>query len=96
MSGPIKVTFGALEQISGDITQVSSYMDNELQNLKSELNVLAQNYDGEAKEMWHQVQQKWDAAAAELQGTFAATGTAVNVAKENYVAAESKNKGLWG
>jgi WXG100 family type VII secretion target len=92
----IKVSFGALQQGTGDIRtshgQLQS-MFNELQDLVKQL---LPNWTGEARDAYYGVQQQWNQLNQTLAQGLQGMGTGVDTARANFQQAEKANRSMWG
>lgn len=96
MGDQIKVSFGELEALGGNIQQVSSQIEGELESLRSQISNLDGFWEGSTSEAYQAVKNKWFQAANDLQQVLASIGAAVNAAEQAYQGVESKNSAAWG
>ncbi|HEV3362351.1 MAG TPA: WXG100 family type VII secretion target [Pseudonocardiaceae bacterium] len=96
MGDSIKVSFGELEALGGNIQQVSSQIESELESLRSQISNLDSLWEGSASSGYQAVKLKWFQAADDLQQVLASIGAAVHAAEQAYQGVESKNAGAWG
>lgn len=88
----IQVRYGALETLAGDCAATAKYLDNTLDALRVDVTGLLGTWEGEAKEAYQQLQDKWDESARQLKQVLAQIGTAVTRSSENYQARERSNR----
>ena len=62
----IKYGFGSLAGAAADIESSSRSIGSQLEDLKAQLKPMVSTWEGEAAQSYQVHQQKWDAAAAEL------------------------------
>ena len=94
--GHVKVDFGAVTGLAQSITGQSNKIEQEIEDLKSQIAQLDTLWAGAASEGYQQTKNAWMQAAADLQATLARIGTAVHAASDSYSQTESGNAKLWG
>jgi WXG100 family type VII secretion target len=91
-----KVNFGQMELAQSDfITILGSFekaTDELLVKLKNELGA---HWHGAAEGFFRQHEVKWNEAAARMRTNLDELQKAVQIANENYRAAENRNKSIW-
>ncbi|WNV90851.1 WXG100 family type VII secretion target [Umezawaea sp. Da 62-37] len=92
----IKVDFGALEGLAGDIASQASTLQSTLENLKSRLAPAIAQWEGSGGSAYQASQSKWDTSAEDLQQVLAQIGTAVRAANESFQQGEQQNTSRWG
>jgi early secretory antigenic target protein ESAT-6 len=93
--GEIKVGFGEIAAAASTITTQSKEIDTVLDDIRREVVRVLGSWEGEGSETYKASQDKWDAAAADLNAVLAAIGTAVQQAGEAYQQAEKQNVARW-
>lgn len=96
MGDSIKVDFGELQALGGQIQSTSSQIESELDSLRQQIANLDQLWDGSAASGYQATKQKWFQAADDLRQVLASIGAAVNAAEQAYGDTERKNAGAWG
>lgn len=95
MTDRIKVSFGSMEQLAGDIRGQVSAIEGNLTDLGSQIRNLEQDWRGGASEGFQVTKQKWFDAADSLRGTLARIEMAVVQSTQGYGDAEKKNASRW-
>jgi early secretory antigenic target protein ESAT-6 len=96
MSGDgVKVHFSELMNTASSITSSAQQVQQQLDDLKSDVQKVTASYEGGAKEAYEAKQREWDAAAADLQAVLSSIGIAVRDAAEAYQSAEQANVNRW-
>jgi WXG100 family type VII secretion target len=91
-----KVTFEALSTAHSDITAAWGSITQQMEDLRAFVGNFAQDWTGSAAESYQGLQQQWDAAANDLAAILHTIGGAVDAANQNYQAAETANKNIFG
>jgi WXG100 family type VII secretion target len=91
-----RVTFEALSTAQSDIQASWSAITAQMEDLRKFVGNFAQDWTGSAAEQYQGLQRQWDAAAGDLAAILQAIGGAVQSANENYQAAETANKNIFG
>ena len=95
-SGPILVTFAALQEGAANVNKTANSFDQQLNDVKSVVNNIAQSWTGSAHEGYSQQMQQWNAAQDDLNSTLAKIGKALQAAEQAYTQTEQSNAKLWG
>ncbi|MEU5864820.1 MULTISPECIES: WXG100 family type VII secretion target [unclassified Nonomuraea] len=93
-----KVNFGHMELAQGDFIKILGSFEKATDDLMTRLkNDLAGHWEGPdgAETFFRQHETKWQAAAAQMRGQLDELQKAVQIANENYRAAENRNKSIW-
>ncbi|MEV0967300.1 WXG100 family type VII secretion target [Microtetraspora glauca] len=93
-----KVNFGQMELAQSDIINILKSFEEATANLITKLQQdLAGHWDGDggAEAFFREHQQKWDAQATQMRGQLDEIQRAIQIANENYKAAEARNKAMW-
>jgi WXG100 family type VII secretion target len=90
------VTFEALSTAHADIGTAWQSITAQMEDLRKFVGNFAQDWTGAAAESYQGLQQQWDAAAADLAAVLQSIGGAVDAANQNYQAAETANKNIFG
>jgi WXG100 family type VII secretion target len=95
MTERIKVTFGSMEQLAGDIRGQVAAIEGNLNDLGQQIRNLEQDWAGGASEGFQATKAKWFDAADGLRQVLARIETAVVQSTAGYGQAESKNAARW-
>lgn len=95
MSEQIKVTFGAMEQLAGDIRGQVAAIEGNLNDLGQQIRNLEQDWEGGASGGFQATKQKWFDAADNLRQVLARIETAVVQSTDGYNQAETRNAARW-
>jgi 6 kDa early secretory antigenic target len=95
MGDNIKVDFGALNGLAGDIDGRVAAVEGQLETLRGQIARLDSTYEGSASDGYQQAKNTWNTAADDLTRTLAAIATAVHTARDNYEQGERSNAGRW-
>jgi len=93
--GRLVINFGSLHQASGDISNALNNMQAQLAQAEADAAPLVNTWDGQAKEAYHQRQEKWRAAAADLAAMLKDIKVALDTSAETYRDAEQRNANLF-
>jgi WXG100 family type VII secretion target len=96
MADTIKVDFGAISNLAGQVDSQVHQIESQLETLKSAIQKLAMEWQGSANESFQAVQANWNQSADDLNQVLARIATAVHAAQEAYQQTESKNASAWG
>ena len=92
----IIVTFQSISEASQNTKATASYMNQELDQLKSDLSQLKSIWDGQAAVDYKALQAKWDTATADLNQILADISMALDQAHSLYLETEQTNASVWG
>lgn len=92
----IVADFGELEKFEGQAKRTIEGIERQLADLAGFLAPLHATWTGAAAQTWTGYQQRWDAAAADLQASLAELHRIVRTARSNYQAALAANLRMWG
>jgi WXG100 family type VII secretion target len=95
-SDSIKVDFGAVSNLAGQIDSQVQKIESQLEDLRNAINKLAQEWQGGAQDAFHAVQNNWNQSASDLTQVLNRIATAVHSAHDNYQQTEQKNTSTWG
>jgi 6 kDa early secretory antigenic target len=90
----IKVNYAALESAHTQMQAISRHIDEKLETLRSGLQRI--EWQGQDAQAYQQQQAAWDSAVRDINAILNEIGTAVGIAKENYMQTELANKNAWG
>jgi 6 kDa early secretory antigenic target len=90
----IKVTPQVLQDAQKEMEIISRSMDEKLDTLRSVLQNL--KWEGDGQRAYREHQQKWDKAVTDLKSVLTQIDHAVGIASENYISTEQSNSKLWG
>jgi WXG100 family type VII secretion target len=90
----IKVNYAALESAHTQMQAIAKRLDERLDTLRSGLQRM--EWSGQDAEAYQQQQAAWDAAVRDINAILNEIGTAVGIAKENYLSTEMTNAKAWG
>jgi WXG100 family type VII secretion target len=93
--GDIKVTFGSLEALAGDIRGQVSAIEQNLADLQSQISNLETIWEGGASAGFQATKQQWFSAADHLKIVLAKIETAVVQSTDGYRDAEQRNTARW-
>lgn len=96
MSDLIKVSFAELRATASTIDSAAKEAEQHLDDLRQQIQQLAQTYEGASSEAFQAVQHQWSQAAEDLNQTQAKIATAVHTAADNYEQTEHSNTNRWG
>jgi ESAT-6 family protein len=89
----IKVNYAALEQAHTQMQAIARHLDEKLDTLRSGLQRI--EWEGHDAVAYQQQQAAWDAAVRDINAILNEIGTAVGIAKENYLSTETSNARAW-
>ncbi|MEV0233321.1 WXG100 family type VII secretion target [Nonomuraea sp. NPDC050786] len=91
-----KVNFGHMELAQGDFVKILGSFEKATDDLLARLKTdLGSHWEGGAEEFFRQHEAKWNQAAATMRSQLDELQKAVQIANENYRAAENRNKSMW-
>ena len=93
MSG-ILVNYAALESANSQIQSIARSLDEKLDALRGRLQQI--QWEGADQAAYQAHQQQWDTALRDINGILNQIGSAVGVARENYMSTEASNAKVWG
>lgn len=94
-SGPILVTFAALQEGAANVGKTANSFDQQLNDVQSLVANVAQSWTGSAAEGYNQTMAQWKSAQTDLNATLTKIGKALQAAEEAYSQTESANRSLW-
>jgi early secretory antigenic target protein ESAT-6 len=89
------VDHGGLSQASGDISQAAGKIESKLAEMDQALAPLQSEWDGTAKEAYHDAKRKWTQALTDMKSKLAEIGTAVESSNQDYMDGDKKSAGLF-
>ncbi|MQA09621.1 MAG: WXG100 family type VII secretion target [Pseudonocardiaceae bacterium] len=92
----VKVDFGALEGLSGDIDSRNKAVQNHLETLGNQIKKLEGIWEGSANEGFQAQKTQWFTSADDLNQVLAKIAVAVKTANENYGTTEGANAKRFG
>lgn len=93
--GDIRVTFGSLEALSGDIGNRVASITGHLDTLSSQIATLEGLWEGSANEGFQNTKNQWYQSADHLKQVLAKIQTAVQTSTDGYRDAEDRNTKRW-
>ncbi|TDC02130.1 hypothetical protein E1267_30095 [Nonomuraea longispora] len=91
-----KVNFGQMDLAQQDFVKILGSFEKATDDLLIKLRTeLDGHWEGGAEEFFRQHEQKWNQAEAQMQLQLNELQRAVQIANENYRAAEARNKAIW-
>ena len=96
MSDTIKVDFGAISNLAGQVDAQVHQIESQLETLKSAIQKLGMEWEGSANESFKAVQNNWNQSADDLNQVLARIATAVHAAHDAYQNTEQRNTSTWG
>lgn len=91
----VKVSFGELGALGGDIDNRVRQVETLLNDLGQQIRTLEGTWEGSANEGFQAEKNRWFTSADSLRGTLARIATAVHTANENYQGTEKSNAARW-
>lgn len=91
----IKVTFGSLEALSGDIGRRVTNIEGHLSDLSNKIKNLEELWQGGASSGFQSTKQQWNNSADHLRQVLAKIQTAVIQSTDGYRDAEDRNTKRW-
>ena len=91
-----RVVFSSMEQGQSDFQRTYSSLQSEIEQLESQLGSNLAEWVGGAQQAYHEAQQQWNAAMANMQSVIQQLGVVIGQANDNYTSAESQNMSRWG
>ena len=96
MSGShIKVNFGSLTELQGQVNQAAQRILGEIDEIKSTVNSTHSYWEGSANEQFDAKYAQLDKGAREVQEAINQFGVLIGRSQEAYSAAEAHNKSLF-
>ena len=89
------VNFARLQETSGHIQTAIGAMDAQLDQLERDAAPLVQAWSGDAKQAYHERQQTWRRASAELTALLREIKRALDESIADYQATEARNTSLF-
>ncbi|MBO0804638.1 MAG: WXG100 family type VII secretion target [Nocardiopsaceae bacterium] len=90
-----RVNFGGMGQAQADFQRTYTSLQNEIDQLESQLNQNLGDWTGQAQQVYLEVQQQWQQAMANMQAVIQSLGSTIGTANDNYQAAEAQNASRW-
>jgi 6 kDa early secretory antigenic target len=91
----IKVSFGSLEALAGDIGRRVGEIEGDLKDLEGKIKHLEEIWVGSASAGFQATKASWNQSADHLRGVLAKIQTAVMQSTDNYRDVEDRNKRRW-
>jgi 6 kDa early secretory antigenic target len=91
----IKVSFGSLEALAGDIDRRVNSIQGHVENLRTQIQNLETVWEGGAGEGFQATKAKWNQAADHLNTVLAKIRIAVTQSTDGYRDTEDRNKKRW-
>ena len=95
-SGPILVTFAALQEGAANVSKTANSFDQQLNDIKSVVANIAHSWTGSAADGYNQTMALWNQSQQDMNETLTKIGRALQAAEEAYSQTENSNKSLWG
>jgi len=92
----IVVTFQSIMEASQNTKATASYMNQELDQLKSDLSQLKAIWEGQAAVDYKALQAKWDNASTDLNQILSDISRSLDQAHQLYLETEQSNAQVWG
>jgi WXG100 family type VII secretion target len=92
----IKVTFGAIDNLASSIDTQVRQIEGQLEDLRSAITKLGQEWTGAANSSFGQIQNNWNQSADDLKQVLNRIAVAVHSAHDAYQTTENKNASVWG
>jgi WXG100 family type VII secretion target len=95
MEGNIKVSFGSLEALAGDINRQVGNIENSLTTLQSQISNIESLWVGASGSGFQLVKKQWEDSAQHLRQVLAKIQTAVVQSSDGYKDTEDRNTRRW-
>jgi WXG100 family type VII secretion target len=92
----LKVVFGSLSELADGLRQCADALEEHLSELDTAVTRVADSWEGEAHDRFHQYIGEWRASSRDLHGALRSLHQLTQTAHGNYTAAESANLRMWG
>ncbi|HXH80082.1 WXG100 family type VII secretion target [Nocardioides sp.] len=89
----IKVEHGKLDAGSADVIAAAKQIEARLDTLESDLQPLATDWTGAAKEAYREAKQTWDQAINDMVALLEQAGKNVGLSNEEYKSADARGAG---
>lgn len=96
MNGEIKVTFGAMETLAGDVGGQVSNIEGIIENLRGQIANIQEIWVGGSGDGFQNTKNQWNTTADHLKQVLAKIHTAIIQSTEGYHATETRNTARWG
>jgi WXG100 family type VII secretion target len=91
----IKVSFGSLEALAGDIGRRVGEIETDLNDLSGKIKNLEELWQGSASEGFQNTKNQWNQSADHLRQVLAKIETAVVQSTDGYRDVENRNSKRW-
>jgi WXG100 family type VII secretion target len=91
-----KVNFPGLADAADSMRGHYQNLDNTIAELSAGLNTHLATWDSESKQLWAQIQQKWQHKMANAGQVIGLMSDHLNFANETWQGTENRNAGIWG
>jgi WXG100 family type VII secretion target len=95
MDGNIKVSFGSMEALAGDIGGRVNSIESLIETLRSQIANLEMDWEGSAGPAFQATKNQWNVSADSLKQVLAKIQTAVMQSTEGYQQTEQRNTARW-
>jgi WXG100 family type VII secretion target len=95
MDGTIKVSFGSLEALAGDIGRQVGNIENSLTTLQSQISNIESLWIGASGSGFQMTKKQWETSAGHLRQVLAKIQTAVVQSSDGYRDTEDRNSRRW-
>lgn len=96
MGDGIKVSGAGIGAMVDEMQKGLDDINNRLEAMKQDLSKYVEQWDGSARQAYSQAQADWDKQIQECRTLLLDVKQAVETSKEQYLAGELKNAGMWG
>jgi WXG100 family type VII secretion target len=91
----IHVEYGTMQDATTNVQNTVNFTNQQLGDLKQYLASIKEMWQGDAGDMYRDLQAQWDKAAADLNQVLAQVPPELQNALQDYQANEKKLAGLW-
>ncbi|NYG59036.1 WXG100 family type VII secretion target [Nocardioides daedukensis] len=91
--GDMKVGYEALDQAAADLKNGAVGIENKLDELERRMRGRQSEWTGEASLAFESSRHEWDRAMKDMKSILHDIGLGVGLSREEYAAAEGRNKG---
>jgi WXG100 family type VII secretion target len=96
MSGKLLVRFEDLSEAADALDSASKRLQEDLTDLDHTVNRLAETWEGDAHDAFHNHYRQWKSASRDLHRALRELHETVHTAHGNYAAARAANLRMWG
>lgn len=90
------VQYAVIQQAAEDCKRTGKQLDTAFDQLKQQMQPLTESWTGEAREMWDDMQHKWDQSLADLNSFLNRVAIALPQIADGYQQTDKKIGGFFG